>query len=159
MHSKIVKLYRYPSSPMLNLDDYDYGFIGDDIDYIAGDDDPKKTVDIFLEQFNERKLTRGTNDQGDWIIFEDGFDDLFMLKRWVEFREALRRLERVDTTDFASRDDDGIAFDLWKLRMAYDDDREYWIETDGRLMTLSQFIRTCDRGEKYYIRGTLDYHY
>ena len=49
-------------------------------------------------------------------------------------------------------------YSIWILKDAYEERFGFYVDYDGDLMNLDNFIRHCTPDIKYYIGGTLDYH-
>ena len=72
---------------------------------------------------------------------------------YENFIKALDKIGRPTIKEFVN----GI--DLWYLKNANENKFGFYVDADGELMTFDTFIRKCVTNEKYYIGGTLDYHF
>ena len=93
---------------------------------------------------------------------EDEYGKYFIVKSKAEyFKPAFERFKKeIDKIKDATIDEFASGkVDIWNIKDAYDDKFGFYIDDDADLFTLDTFVRCCTEGEKYYLGGTVDYHF
>ena len=167
MHDFIIQLETTPISEsnrltvdeMQILDEYEW-FFQSISDGVEEDESPDETITDFIEQFQsyDNFVEVGSDDNGKWILFTDGFKRAFFASSYPYFEEALQEL--MEKTSFEAFCGYEMGSLLYPLQRAYDDKYGLYIKNgDMRLLTLDNFIRHyLQPNVKYYIGGTVDYH-
>ncbi len=160
MHSRI---YQITTSP-IELDDCisesdfcEHWFVGSIADFVSSDND--RTEDI--KSLAERLKNVAVFADGDtFTILPDGreayFSDAF--KVFAAARDQIRSMGLKEFADGA-----GMGQALWKMKSAFCEDFSFYVSPDAEdgldVIPLDEFIRNAEIGTKYYVGGTLDYHY
>lgn len=153
MHSRIYQVNTKPIESYEYIDKsdyYDHWFTNQIADYVNGDTDREDDIEWLKSCAKGYDVDKDEN--GYYLIVhskEEYFTDAFR-----KFKEALAKIGEPTIEDFIK----GI--DLWYLNDADEDKYGFYVEWYGHeLMPLDRFIRRCVVDQKYYLGGTIDYHY
>ena len=155
MHSRIFQVGLSP----IEKDDYitedtyfDHWFTNEWADYVSEDDDRKDSIEWLKGSYGQKGIEFGVDDNGEYFIVKSRqayFEDSFKA-----FTEIINKIKEYTLDDFT------YGFhEMWSLKNAYEDKTGFYVDADGELMTFDGFVRVCATEEKYYIGGTLDYHF
>ena len=78
---------------------------------------------------------------------------VYTRKNIIMDQRDLRLREAIGKTVYCSSDIHQL------LKNANENKFGFYVDADGELMTFDTFIRKCVTNEKYYIGGTVDYHF
>lgn len=174
MHSRIFQLSTSPITPdefitTRDISDASFNFVGEIADYV--DDIPESQLtseyvglyrdlahanDATPFSVNMVKLSNGAPET---LIFSEGFPQGYFRKKYAEFREVLRKLDAVDAAQFADDPTGNVAYLVFLLRSAHNERFGAYIWINGDLLTLDEFVRTCELNTPYYFGNVLDYHF
>lgn len=147
-----VSLDPIPSDEYISESDFwDSWFLGRVAEYVDGNVDRNKEIDILKSSLESAGLSFGEDEHGDWLIVNS--KEGYFRQAFEKFKEQLEILSNYSLEDFSS----ACFFDMFALNKYYDDKQSVYISADGELMTLDTFIRRCLVGEKYYIGGVVGY--
>lgn len=152
MHSRIFQVSLDPiekANYITEGDYYDHWFTNSIADYVS--DDCDRDEDIKWLKGCVNGISFGADDNGEYFIVES--KELYFEKSFIAFKEVLDKLNKYTLSDFSQ----GI-FEIYHLNISYEDKYGFYIDADGELMTLDEFVRGCVEKEKYYLGGTCDYH-
>lgn len=153
-HSRIFQVSSEPISKEEYIGsysyDYDHWFIVDIADYVS--DECDRSEDIEKLKHHIRGGQFGADDDGEYFIVIS--KEQYFEGKFEYFKNALDRLKECTLKDFV----EGCP-NIYLLQSLYNDKFHYYIEYDGDMMTIDTFIRCCTLNKKYYIGGTVDYHY
>ena len=77
-----------------------------------------------------------------------------MAKKFERFTQTIDKIKDYTLEDFSK----GF-FEMWGLKDAYEDKFGFYVDADGEVMNFDSFVRGCAKDAKYYIGGTIDYHW
>lgn len=155
MHSRIFQVSLKPIEKcdyITENDYYDHWFTREWADYVSGDCDRKDDIQWLKDCYETKGVEFGADDNGEYIIIKNKqsyFEDTFK-----NFMELIDKIKNYTLEDFTN----GI-HEMWSLKNAYEDKMGFYADADGELLTFDDFIRQCVTEEKYYIGGTIDYHF
>lgn len=158
MHSRIYQISKNP----IDKEDYieesnywDHWFIGSIADYVNGDTDREDDIKWLKDCYEERGISFGVDDDGEYIVIEDKVK--YFTPKFEFFQKALRELPASTIDDFIGCE---CGYSLYNLKAAYDDEFGFYVDGDDTSMeTFDSFIRSSSNGMKFYIGATIDYHY
>lgn len=153
MHSRTFQVSERPieKEDYITEDNYAYEhwFIESIADYVSADcnrDDDIKWLKDCTPGF-----TLGKDENGEYFIINS--KEEYFKPAFEGFKKALEKLHDISIEQFMEY------VDIYGLNSYYEDKYGFYIDIDDELQTLDEFVRGCDNGEKYYIGGTVDYHY
>ena len=140
-------------------------FIGPVADYVY--DDVTRDDDI-TDLFNLLQHAKGirceADDNGDpYFESDENFKAEFMQPALIRFRGLLGQLVAHGVTEnFTTHN---LSYTMWELKDAYEDQFGFYVKDNDdefccdELVTLTSFLRSAQPNTRYYIGGTLGYHY
>lgn len=152
MHSRIFQVSMEPiekENYICEADYWEHWFTREIADYVS--DDCDREGDIERLGNIAKGYFVGKDDNGEYIIVTN--KEEYFSYAYVKFMEALNKIGKPTPEEFTNR------ISLWDLNQAMEDKFGFYVDVDGELMTFDSFVRRCVINEKYYIGGTLDYHY
>lgn len=153
MHSRIFQVSMTPIEKTDYINEsnyYDHWFTRTIADYVS--DSTNRAEDInWLSSCNGIVVSDDENEESLIVINREEY----FKNQFNAFKEAIEIIKDFTITEFAN----GSSYDIWKVNNAYEDKYGFYVDEDGELVTLDEFIRTCALNTKYYIGGTVDYHY
>ena len=153
MHSRIFQVSMEPISKkdyIVEAEYWDHWFTREIADYVNGDTDRDSDVEWLKGCCNG--LVFGKDNNGEYFVVEN--KEMYFKNKFDRFMEALNKIKDCTLEDFAK----GF-YDMWTLKDAYEDKFGFYVNVDGDTMNFDDFMRGCAKGEKYYIGGTIDYHF
>lgn len=157
MHSRIIELSLEPikEDDMIAASDIIYDedstFIGAVADYVV-DSDRDNDINWFTEYVSNSHPAEYVDDE-EAIIFKDGFEISFFKKRFESFVE---KAKNITLEEFAK----DTNLECYKLKCLLEDKYSFYVWFEKRLITLDSFIRGyLETNKKYYLGGTIDYHF
>lgn len=158
MHSRIYQISKNP----IDKDDYieesnywDHWFTNSVADYVNGDTDRDSDIKWLKNCYDNNGLSFGADNGGEYFIVED--KRKYFAKRFDTFKKILRELSDATLDDFVSGAYGGK---VYTLKAAYNDEFGFYIDgEDIGMETFDSFIRYSENGDKFYIGGTIDYHW
>lgn len=157
MHSRIFQVSLDPIDKWDYIEEADYWdhwFTREWADYVTGCD-RNDSIEWLKDYGKNRGLTFGEDSNGEYFIIAN--KEKFFEGKFEYFKGKLEKLRECTLEQFAGLD---RAADIHGINSSYNDKTGFYIElVDGGLYTMDDFIRCHDNGEKYYIGGTLDYHW
>lgn len=169
MYSTIIQLETNPISEPEKLtvgemetNDYYDWFFASVSDGVEKPESPEEVIEGFIEEmqyFGDVEV--GSDDKGQWISFNKGFRRSYFEKIYPRFEEALKEMvEKANLDAFCGYE---IGSLLYPLKLAVENWTHIYIKSEGLgLITLNDFVRSIVEvrpNEKYYIGGTIDYHF
>lgn len=158
MHSRIYQISKTPIDKCDYIEEdkyYDHWFTNSVADYVDGDTDRGDDIQWLKECYEEKGISFGTDDGGEYFIIEDKAK--YFTVNFESFQRALKELSESTFDDFVSGKSRVL---LYRLKEAYNDKFGFYVDEEKcGLETLDDFIRYAVIGVKYYIGATIDYHY
>ena len=158
MHNRIYQLTPEPVNAdqyITESDFYDHWFVGSIADYVS--DNCNKKADI--ERLGNRKGYRVASDEFGAYLEVYSKEEYFAAA-FARFSDALESIKNCTLSDFAR------GLDMWHLKDSYEEKFGDYVyasddasDDDDSLMTFDAFVRNAAEGQKYYIGGTVDYHW
>ena len=156
MHSRIFQVSLEPIKKEDYIDEshyiYEHWFTNSIADYVSSncyrDEDLKWIEDCYENQ----GIKFGVDENGEYLIVKS--KQKYFENSFHKFMEAIEKVKNYTIDDFV----EGFV-EMWRLKNAYEDKYGFYVDADGELMSFDSFIRCCVINEKYYIGGTVDYHY
>lgn len=130
---------------------YDHWFTNSIADYVS--DSTNRVEDINWLESCTKGIIVSSDEDGEFLIVTNR--EKYFKNAFEDFKEAIEIIKDFTITEFAN----GSSYDIWKVSNAYEDKYGFYVDADGKLITLDNFVRMCALNEKYYIGATLDYHY
>lgn len=155
MHSRIFQVSRKPITEdnyMIEADFYDHWFTREIADYV--DSDTYRDDDIsWLAKLDGIEVCVDDNGNDYFIVVDK---ELYFKNQYNVFIKAINNLTRCTLSEFST----GIN-EMYYLNSFYNDKFGIYIQDDDRfgLVTLDEFMRNVENGDKLYIGCTLDYHW
>lgn len=155
MHSRIFQLATSEIEPddylsELDFDSEDY-FVGPIADYVSSDCDRKEDIRFLLELYKEHGIQYEEDEQGNsYLVFSDSFKKNYFENR---FNKIANDLSNMTLEQFASD-----YSTVYKISNAIEDKFGFYVYFDHP-ETFDSFVRCLTPGTRYYIGGTVDYHY
>jgi hypothetical protein len=160
MHSRIIELSEHPIDPDDYLTDFRVPewFTSSIADYVDSSTDRTHDIEWFLSAFNGC-CNYSPSDQS--IVFTPDAKVEFFSDYFKVFQQTAALLSTATLNEFSGMVDfTDLDMSVYKLRSAYDDQFGLYvfIEEDC-LRTLHDWLRGADISKRYYIGGTVDYHF
>ena len=155
MHSRIFQVSTKPIQEVDYIEESDYWdhwFTREWADYVSDDCDRNDDIGWLESCYGKKGIEFGTDDNGEYIIIKSKQE--YFADKFKQYAEVLDKLKQYTLDDFVN----GF-HEMWSLKNLYEDKYGFYADADGELMTFDNFIRECETEEKYYIGGTLDYHW
>ena len=157
MHSRIFQVSKKPikKEDYINSDCYiEHWFTKSIADYVSDDVNNRNDDIEWLTTFTCTKgITIGEDENGKFLIVTDR--KAYFQKAFEEFKDAMDKVSKYTLDDFIQ----GSSYEVWLVGNSYEDKFGFYIDEDGDLTTLDSFVRLCRINQKYYIGGTVDYHF
>lgn len=153
MHSIIFQVSMDPIKKcdyITESDYWDHWFTREIADYVS--DSKRRTTDIDLLVLCKKGINVSADTYGEFLIITDR--EKYFQTAFDSFKKAVENIKDFTITEFIN----ASSYDIWKVSNAYEDKHGFYINADGELITLDEFVRSCALNEKYYIGGTLYYH-
>lgn len=160
MHSRIFQLNKQPITEDEYIHEskyYDEWFTREIADYVDGDTDRAEDIEWIKSCVNGIEF--GADEHGEFLIIKNR--EQYFEKAFQQFCKYLDEVNQQKTlSGFAN----GIT-GMWHLNSAHENRFGFYVEltTDSErytdTVTLDEFIRTSQDGDKYYIGATIDYHW
>jgi hypothetical protein len=150
MHSRIFQLSEHPINPddyIIEEDFYD-NFIGEVADYVSGDTCRNEDIYWFVSSLKQYGIIY--NEKEESIIFPEDFKFKYFKSRYDKF---VKLSQEIDLRKFSSDD-----LELWSLQQLIENKYGFYIFTN-HYEPLDSFVRQLQGEEKYFIGGTIDYHF
>lgn len=132
---------------------WEHWFLNEHADYVA---ESNREDDIkWLKEVAYKGIEFGEDEYGEFLVVTSKTD--YFAKKFTRFTTDLEDISKMALTDFAS-----ARASIWKLEDAFEDKYGFYIDDTsqfGEFSTFDRFIRICNENTKYYIGGTMDYHY
>ena len=128
---------------------YEDTFIGTIADYV--DEDTNRDEDIQWLVDCYEKYGMEYNKEEDYVIFKKGFKKNYFRERFKLFKETI---DELTFEDFAY----GTRANLYKIKSLMEDRFSFYVYFDDYWMTFDRFVRQLEKGKKYYLGATIDYH-
>lgn len=152
MHSRIFQVSMNPINKeeyICEENYYEHWFTREFADYVS--DACNREEDIKWLADASRGYIVNKDDGGEFLVVIN--KEEYFAPAYERFMKALNEIGSPTLEEFTN----GI--DLYYLKDAHEDKFSFYIDADGELMTFDAFIRRCVVNEKYYIGGTVDYHF
>ena len=153
MHSRIFQVSDASFEKedyITGCDYYDHWFTREIADYV--NDDCNREDDIAWLKESVKGFEFGKDDSGEYFIVTDKVK--YFEEAFYRFKDAIDKIKDCTIDEFVN----GI-YGMWDLKDSYDDKYGFYIDNDGDMESLDGFIRECFADKKYYIGGTVDYHF
>ena len=153
MHSRIFQVSLEPIDEWDYITEsyyWDHWFTREIADYV--DDATNRDDDIKWLMECCDGFTFNKDDKGEYFIVED--KEVYFKKNFERFMQTIDKIKDYTLEDFSK----GF-FEMWELKDAYEDKFGFYVDADGEVMNFDSFVRGCAKDAKYYIGGTLDYHW
>lgn len=153
MHSRIFQVSLEPIDKWDYIEESDYWdhwFTREIADYV--DDDTNREEDIKWLISCCDGLILHKDDKGEYFIVKN--KEAYFAKKFERFTQTIDKIKDYTLKDFT----EGF-FEMWGLKDAYEDKFGFYVDADGEVMNFDSFVRACAKDEKYYIGGTIDYHW
>ena len=157
MHSRIYQISKTPIDKCDYIEEdnyYDHWFTNSIADYVNGNTDRDDAIQWFKDCYDNRGVSFGTDDNGEYFIIED--KSKYFEANYDTFSKALNELSELKFDDFISGK---MGLSLYRLKEAYNDKFGFYVDGENcGLETFDEFMRLAEIGIKYYIGATIDYH-
>ena len=153
MHSRIFQVSMEPIEKADYIDEsnyYDHWFINSIADYVS--DDTNRTEDLDWLTSYVKGIVVSDDEDGEFLIVTDR--EKYFKNAFEDFKKVIDEIKNCTIKEFSK----GL-HNMWRIIHTYEDKYGFYVDADGELITLDNFVRTCALNEKYYIGATLDYHY
>jgi len=160
MHSRVIEISAKPLDPedYLGESSIPEWFCGAIADYVDEETDRASDISWLLQQFQG---TATYSEEDNSLCFDANAKRSFFAADYIRFRECLKELLSLTEEEFSgeSRHRD-LGMMMFHLKEAYSDKFGFYIYSEEHdLQTLPDWMRMIDLSQKYYIGGTLDYHF
>ena len=166
-HERIIQIEKCPISDVgkttadgIIWRDYDRWFLGSVADYVRYDEYHDETIELFIQYLcSFGPYVEVFNDEEEqWLVFKEGFIQAYFAKLFPIFKEALQKL--VDNASVETLCGYELSALLYPLNEINYDRGGTYIDSIGKgLVPLNYFIREIEPNVRYYIGGTVDYHF
>jgi hypothetical protein len=133
-------------------DYWDHWFTREIADYVNECTNRDSDIKWLSDCYEDKGVTFDSDENGKYFIVtsrEEYFADKF-----IKFKGFLANVAECSLEEFSK----GLR-DMWFVKDAYEERFAFYVDADGEVMTFDSFVRGCAVNEKYYIGGTMDYHW
>lgn len=156
MHSRIFQLSTNPIKKEDYTDEseyYDHWFTKSVADYVIDSDYRDEDLKWLEDCYENQGIEFGKDDNGEYLIIKSKHK--YFENSFTKFMETINKIKNYTIDDFIN----GF-FEMWHLKNAYEDKYGFYTDVeDYGLITMDEFVRKFSENVKFYIGGTLDYHY
>lgn len=152
MHSRIFQVSLDPIATEDYIEEslyWDHWFVNEIADYITDSD---RSEDIKWLKGCYDGLTFGKDNNGDYFIVES--KEQYFQPKFKRFKNEVDSIKSCTLGEFTKE-----IGAVWELKNAYEDRFGFYVDLNGELFNFDTFIRICVPQGKYYIGGTIDYHF
>ena len=152
MHSRIIQLSKEPIKKedyIQEEDFYDSGFIGTVADYVSDETDREDDINWFIQAY---QLESQFNKEDDSLIITKEYILSQFQKNFDELKSKVNKMSLEDFID---------PIKSYGLQSIIDGPGGFYIDSkEYGLMTFDTLLRRLlEKEEKFYIGGTVDYHF
>jgi hypothetical protein len=162
-HMSHYRIFQIKESPILmegyikEQDFSEHWFVGSVADSVSDECDRSEDI-LSLMSLLEKKNVAEFDGKGDPFRILPSGKEAYFAKAYECFVEARRSMLGAGLAEFASSSDFAEAMRL--MCCSFDEEHGYYVSPNtDEIFTFDQFIRYSEIGKRYYIGGTLDYHY
>ena len=152
MHNRIYQLTPEPidADEYVSADEFcDHWFTNSIADYVSDDCDRKSDIERLK---NTKGCHVASDEHGTYL--EVYSKEEYFVGAFARFSHALEKIKNCTLSDFIQ------GLDMWNLKYSYEEKfGDYIYKDDGSLITFDEFVRCATIGQRYYIGGTVDYHW
>lgn len=155
MHSRIFQVSTSPikKEDYINESHYwDHWFTNEWADYVSDDCDRKDDIDWLEARYSKKGIEFGADENGEYFIVKN--KQTYFADKFEHYKEIIDKLKQYTLDDFVN----GL-HEMWSLKNLHEDKTGFYADVDGELVTFDGFVRLCVAEEKYYVGGTVDYHF
>ena len=156
MHSRIFQLSSEPikkENYITESNYYDHWFATGWADYVSDDCDRSEDIEWLQECVNG--IVFGQDEQGEYLTVES--KTAYFSRKFEAFKTILNEIKDCTLEEFSM--DINMDMKMYRLKQSYVDKTGFYVDVDGQLQTFDEFVRYSEIGDKYYIGGTVDYHF
>ena len=157
MHSKIFQITtaHVKKSDYISESDFiDHWFTNSIADYVDGN--TNRAEDI--KWFRGRLSGVASFDTDDSFVILPGGKEMYFAKAYQSIVAAREKTMTLGLAEFASGEE--FSEPVRNMQYAFCDEFSFYVSSDEfDTIPLDDFIRHTEIGKRYYIGGTLDYHY
>lgn len=154
MHSRIFQVSTNPINETDYIDEccyWDHWFINEVADYVANSTDRDGDIEWLMEY--SKGIIISEDENGKFLIITD--KEKYFKNAFENFQEAINKVSKYTIDDFIQ----SSSYEIWKIKDSYENMFGFYIDCNDDLMSLDRFVRLSPINKKYYIGGTVDYHY
>lgn len=154
MHSRIFQVSTNPINETDYIDEchyWEHWFTNEIADYVANSTDRDSDIEWLMNCVKGIIISEDEN--GKFLMVTDR--KAYFKKAFEEFKDAIDKVSKYTLDDFIQNS----SYEVWLVGNSYEDKFGFYIDEDGDLTTLDSFVKLCRINQKYYIGGTVDYHF
>lgn|SRR5699024_7753412 len=155
MHSRI---YQISKEPIVKDDYVSEDLFYDEIfnhvaDYVTEETNREDDINWLVGSLSDLPYTFNQDEKS--IVFHPGFKEAYFESDFIKFKSLTANM----TLDsFSNNNIDGM--NLYRIIKCINDKFGFYtIDDDNMVQTMDEFIRDIEENTKYFIGGTLDYHF
>lgn len=153
MHNRIIQVGLEPIKENDYFSEVDFcesHFMYDVADYVSDDCDRARDIDALR---GIKGCLVASDERGEYLQVVN--KEEYFAPAFDRFKSLLKGLADCSLADFAEG-----RVDMWEIGNAYEMkfDTYFYFDSDD-IVTFDEFVRNAITGTKYYIGGTMDYHY
>lgn len=154
MHSRIFQVSANPINETDYIDEchyWEHWFTNEIADYVANSTDRDGDIEWLMDCVKGIIISEDEN--GKFLIVTD--KEKYFKNSFENFQKAINKVSKYTIDDFIQNS----SYEIWKIKNSYENRFGFYIDCNYDLMSLDRFIRLSPINKKYYIGGTVDYHY
>lgn len=156
MHSRIFQVSMEPIDECDYIEESNYDdhwFTNSIADYVSDSFSRSEDLKWLEDCYDTKGIEFGVDDNGEYLVIKS--KQKYFEYNFNKFMEIINKIKTYTFDDFIQD-----SHEIWQLENAYEDKFGFYVDTDDNgLITLDSFVRTYPENEKFYIGGTIDYHY
>ena len=160
MHSRIFQITTNPVQDEDYISEYgffEHWFVGAIADYVNAHNDQAEDIK-YLRSWLEANKVAAFDESGDSFTVLPGGREAYFTRAYDTFVAARAKTFSMSLSDFASAGEFGGA--MWQMSNSFNDKFAYYVSSDEfDTISFDEFIRSSETEKRYYIGGTLDYHF
>lgn len=156
----IYQISREPISEVEYLTESKYydNFVGYITDYVNDDTDRELDIQNLIDILENIADVQTSEDNQVFFIIKN--KELYFEETFDNFKECAEKLSKINLEEYST---DGITSSMMnELNRCYSYKYGTYIDDNGEefgLITLDDFLRQAQNGDKFYIGATIGYHY
>ena len=160
MHSRIFQVATVPVDKEDYISESDFcehWFVESIADYVSSGNNRTEDIKHLRDWLEPNKVAAFDEKGGSFTVLPGG-KEAYFAQAYKAFVAARAKTHAMGLPEFSSAS--AFAGEMWRMSNAFCDKFSYYVSSDEfETIPLDEFIRAAEPGTRYFIGGTLDYHF